>query len=142
MVTGGYTAFRPHVRQDFEYRCAYCLLEELWAGGEENFELDHFRPRSRFPDRTDDFYNLYYACHPCNHLKADRWPTPELEQGGICLVDLCQDDFEAHFLPQADGTWAPLTPSAAYTIDAMRLNRTHLATLRALLAELLISREE
>jgi hypothetical protein len=113
------------------------LLQELWAGGEENFELDHFRPRSLFPERTGDFYNLYYACHPCNHLKADRWPPPALEATGVTFVDLCQDNFDDHFEPPADGRWTPLTPAAAYTIDTLRLNRSHLVTLRALLAELL-----
>lgn len=68
---GGYTAFRAYVRQDFRQCCAYCLLHEFWAGGEDNFELDHFRPVSRFPDLERDFYNLYYACHVCNQRKRD-----------------------------------------------------------------------
>jgi hypothetical protein len=124
------------VRQDFERRCGYCLLEEIWAGGEENFELDHFRPRSLFPELVADFYNLYYACHPCNHLKGDKWPSEALQNAGIGFVDLCKDDFDTHFVEQPDGTWTPLTLSAAYTIDSLRLNRSHLVELRSLLVEL------
>ncbi len=73
------------------------MMREIWAGGEENFELDHFRPRSLFPDGTDDFYNLYYACHPCNHFKGDQWPSQSLQDEGIGFVDLCGDDFSDHF---------------------------------------------
>src|SRR5713101_7464175 len=90
---GGYQAYRPHVREDFRETCAYCLLHELWAAGVENFELDHFYPRKYFPERLNDYYNIYYSCHPCNHIKHDKWPTPYLQAQGIGFVDLCRDDF-------------------------------------------------
>jgi uncharacterized protein (TIGR02646 family) len=135
-VRGGYEAFRPYVRGDFEECCAYCLLSELFAGGEDNFEIDHFRPRKLFPDALHDFYNLYYSCHPCNHIKHDKWPSKALHELGIGFVDLCQDDFSDQFEICSDGTWKPLTQSAAYTIDSLRLNRRHLVRLRLLLAEL------
>src|SRR4051794_22205746 len=133
--TGGYLALRPYVRADFEQRCAYCLLQEIWAGGEENFELDHFRPRWLFPDLIADFFNLYYACHVCNQIKGMHWPPSALEERGIGFVDLCQDEFEVHFVVRPDGSWTPLTASAAYTIDSLRLNRPHLVELRRLLAQ-------
>jgi hypothetical protein len=68
-------------------------MDEFLAGGDENFEMDHFRPKSRFPGLEDDFYNIYYACHPCNHMKRDCWPPADLEARGIEIVDLCNDDF-------------------------------------------------
>jgi hypothetical protein len=131
--SGEYSAIRPFVRKDFEYRCAYCLLEELYAGGEENYELDHFRPQSRFPALRDDFYNMYYACHPCNHIKRDKWPSEELQNQGINLVDLCISDFDEHFQERADGAWEGNTISGRYTIDILRLNRPHLVELRQLI---------
>src|SRR6266481_6956296 len=92
IVKGGYQSFRPYVREDFRERCAYCLLEEIVAAGEENFELDHFRPKSRFPELLNDFYNIYYACHPCNHIKRDAWPPSALELRGVGFVDLCKEE--------------------------------------------------
>jgi len=133
VVSGGYKAFRPHVRSDFERTCAYCLLAELFASGEDNFELDHFFPVSRFSSRKDDFYNLYYACHPCNHIKRAEWPDARLEAKGVGFVDLCKDDFENHFRALPDGRWEGLTESGKYTIDALRLNRLHLVQIRTLL---------
>src|SRR5262245_27534597 len=88
LVTGGYQGYREYVRTDFCHRCAYCLMAELFAAGRENFELDHFQPKSRFLDREQDFYNLYYACHPCNMSKHDFWPPKDLEDRGLTSVFL------------------------------------------------------
>lgn len=138
-VNGGYRGFRASVRADFREHCAYCILPELLAAGEEAFELDHFRPRSRFPASETDFYNLYYACHPCNRIKHDKWPSGELEQRGVGIVDLCMDDFATHFRLLPDGRWEGLTPSALYTIDLLRLNRPHLSQVRMLMQTIFLS---
>ncbi|HXD31707.1 MAG TPA: hypothetical protein VN643_11345 [Pyrinomonadaceae bacterium] len=136
IVSGGYRAFRPFVREDFSRQCAFCLFSELVAGGEEAFELDHFRPKHRFPELLNDFYNLYYSCHPCNHIKRDSWPPPALEEQGICFVDLCKEDFASHFSVEKDGTWNGLTNPGNYTIDKLNLNRQHLVIVRGLLERL------
>jgi hypothetical protein len=136
IVKGGYRSFRSFVREDFSRQCAYCLMSETLAGGAENFELDHFRPKSRFSHLLNDFYNIYYSCHPCNHTKRDGWPPSELEDRGIGLVDLCDDDFSTHFAPTKEGKWESITESGQYTIDLLRLNRTHLVRLRRLLGEI------
>ena len=134
-VKGGYRAFRPFVRADFVRQCAYCLMTETFAGGEENFELDHFRPKSRFPLLLNDFLNIYYACHPCNFTKLDHWPPRELEARGRGIVDLCSEEFETHFSVQATGEWVGKTDSGDYTIDLLRLNRQNLVYLRRWLAK-------
>lgn len=134
-TSGGYVSFRPFVREDFCRRCAYCLLTELLAAGDEAFELDHFRPRSRFPELTDDFYNIYYACHKCNQFKSNRYPPPELEARNIGFVDLCTEEFDAHFRVGPDGKWSGITESGSYTIDMLRLNRRHLVDLRTILKQ-------
>lgn len=136
VVSGGYAGYRPHVQKDFEKTCAYCLIEELLAGGEENFELDHFRPKQAFRTLVNNFYNLYWSCHPCNRIKWNCWPSAALSSKGIGFVDLCTDDFGTHFLEKDDGSWEGLTPSAAYTIDILNLNRSHLIEIRKLVKKL------
>lgn len=129
-----YQGYRLPVREDFRATCAYCLLEETWAAGLENFELDHFRPQTWFPELARDFYNLYWSCHVCNRIKGAHWPSPALIKAGIGFVDLCAAEFDDHFIAQPDGAWRGKTPSANYTIDSLRLNRPHLMELRRLLA--------
>ena len=133
--TNKYGNYRPLVREDFWGTCAYCLLPELLAGGEENFELDHFRPKSKFRHLETEFYNLYYSCHPCNKIKRDYWPPPEVETKGIGFVDLCVDDFSSHFAVAGDCEWRGQTDSARYTIDRLRLNKKALLTIRKLLKD-------
>ncbi len=127
------SSYRPFVRQDFAGCCAYCLLHELLAAGPSNFELDHFRPKSRFPDLAEDYFNLYYSCHVCNQYKGATWPSAELLNRGFGYLDFCQESFSEHFREKADGFWEPLTASAEYTAARLRLNRPHLVEIRRLL---------
>ncbi len=53
---------RELVRQRAEYRCEFCGIHEIDAGGE--LTLDHFRPRAY--GGSDDSENLIYACTRCN----------------------------------------------------------------------------
>jgi hypothetical protein len=131
-----YQALRPYVREDFRKTCAYCLLEETWAAGLENFELDHFRPKSLFPQLALSYYNLYWSCHVCNRLKRDIWPARRLLKQGIFFVDLCVSAFDEHFVEQKNGKWRGKTLAAKYTIDSLRLNRPHLVELRILIRDL------
>lgn len=138
-VKGGYRAYRPYVRSDFAETCAYCLFPEIWAGGKENFELDHFCPASVCKDRVNDFFNLYYSCHPCNHIKWGFWPSDEERSRGFVYIDFCKDNFADHYRELPDGRWEPLTPAAEYTLLRLKLNRKHLVNLRNKLKSLSVS---
>ena len=48
--------------------CGYC--EE-----EDKGEVDHFRPKSRFPERVYMWSNWIFSCHTCNGLKLEKWPV-------------------------------------------------------------------
>lgn len=136
-----YRKYRQYVREDFAECCAYCLLHEVLAGGEDNFELDHFRPKSDpHGIAPDDFYNLYYSCHVCNHYKSDSWPSIDLAERGFRFVDPCSEDFGIHFQPDDNGIWKPLSPAAEYTEARLRLNRRHLVEVRSLLNDIAILR--
>lgn len=130
----GYQSFREHVRKDFRRTCAYCLMEEIWAAGVENFELDHFRPMSLFPELALDYYNLYWSCHVCNQAKRSLWPSPEMMKEGHGFVDFCASTFDDHFIALENGEWQAKTLAAQFTIEMLRLNRDHLIGLRLRLA--------
>jgi hypothetical protein len=138
VIMGQYVKFRPFVREDFIECCAYCLLHERLAGGKANFELDHFRPKSlpQFAKLINDFFNLYYACHVCNHIKAFRWPSPEQEAKGYVFIDFCQEKFSLHFREDENGRWIPQTLAGEYTAERLNLNSNHLVELRAVLTRI------
>ena len=70
-------AFHCDLSRAFQGICAYC--EEFCRG-----EVDHFRPKSRFPKLVYDWSNWVLACHDCNRTKNDNWPSSG-------YVDPCAD---------------------------------------------------
>lgn len=55
------------LKSPFHGNCGYC---ETQCRG----EVDHFRPKSRFPELVYDWSNWIFSCHDCNHAKLDNWP--------------------------------------------------------------------
>ncbi|SPF55617.1 hypothetical protein SBA4_720004 [Candidatus Sulfopaludibacter sp. SbA4] len=116
--------YRPYLRRDFRYVCAYCERTEAALGGEEFFEIDHFRPRVRFPDLVTHYPNLYYACGRCNRHKGGKWPPPDLLAKGFRFADPCAEDmYVSHLRETADGYLRALTACGEYTRDQIGLNR-------------------
>ena len=69
--------FLDELRSRFHGICGYCE-EQIAPGG-----VDHFRPKSKFPEIVYEWGNWVFACNSCNHAKNDRWPP-----GGY--VDPCE----------------------------------------------------
>ncbi len=67
-----YESYRPWLRDDFDFRCVYCLKRETWGQVTFEFELDHFEPQSVNPQLRLDYLNLVYACRRCNVVKRDQ----------------------------------------------------------------------
>ncbi|MEQ1904085.1 MAG: HNH endonuclease signature motif containing protein [Pirellulaceae bacterium] len=67
-----YESFRPWLRDEFVFRCVYCLKRETWGQVTSEFELDHFEPKSLVPVRALDYFNLVYSCRRCNAIKLDQ----------------------------------------------------------------------
>ena len=67
-----YESFRPWLRDEFTFRCIYCLKREMWGQVTCEFELDHFEPQSLVPKRKLDYFNLIYSCRRCNSVKLDQ----------------------------------------------------------------------
>jgi len=65
-----YERFRPWLRDEFAFRCVYCLLREQWVVRSGGFAVEHFLSVSRSPETATDYDNLLYACAACNLAKA------------------------------------------------------------------------
>lgn len=131
-----YTAYRPQLRRDFEYRCAYCLRHEFHLGGEANCQIDHFRPvlgPYGRPDLECEYTNLYWSCAECNQNKAHHWPHPAEESRGLRFLDPCvpEDDHDLHLQALPDGAMEILSPAGQYTHDVLKLWRDQLKHFRA-----------
>jgi hypothetical protein len=127
---GNYEKYRPWLRVDFRYRCAYCERTEAYLRGEEMFEIDHFKPR-RFKELVANYENLYYSCQKCNRDKSNTWPSDEEFSGGFRFSDPCTEDmYLSHFREAANGELEALTNCGQFTCDHIRLYRPTLVKWR------------
>lgn len=97
-----YAHHRPSLRDEFDFRCVYCLKREQWCFQLNDFELDHLVAQSIASDLCRDYTNLVYACHNCNHRKGNkRLPFPDNVAYGACMEVLSTGEIVAH---NDDGT--------------------------------------
>lgn len=119
-----YQDYKPLLRKDFESRCAYCDMTEGYLRGSDAFGVDHFRPKSLFPELECVYSNLYYCCNDCNRSKGAQFPSEELLSRGIRIVDPCIDDpFPDHYAELPSGLLSAATRAGEYSIQIIRLNR-------------------
>jgi hypothetical protein len=101
--------FLPWLRDEFGFRCVYCLKRETWQ--DRDHEVEHFEAASLAPHRRLDYSNHYYACRTCNGAQhSSRIPNP----GDTLLHDAVR--------VETDGTLIPLTAEAAVIIKVLGLN--------------------
>ncbi len=123
-----YKSFKPWLRDEFQFQCAYCLWREAWcADGDGSFSVDHLRPQELRPDLSCEYNNLIYACCRCNSAKRNR----------SMPVDPCADGWGNHLRSNSDGTVHALTPAGLEIIEVCRLNRAELVRARRVLRQLL-----
>ena len=62
--------FRPWLRDEFTFRCVYCLEREQWVNCIGHFHGDHFRSVADHPELELEYDNLLYVCQACNLRKG------------------------------------------------------------------------
>ena len=121
-----YRSYRPWLRDDFEYRCVYCLSRETWTKRVSGFDLDHFVPQKLAPEKATDYSNLVYACSQCNQAKSSgQLPSPE------------SDAFGKHLTVEDDGSIKALDPKGEIIIAALRLDNDSNNRYRSLILRIL-----
>jgi hypothetical protein len=72
-----YDSYRDWLRDEFMFRCVYCLHREQWDRGGSMFHIDHFVPVAADPDGKLEYSNLLYACARCNEAKGSIHGVPD-----------------------------------------------------------------
>lgn len=113
------------LHEEFDHRCVYCHSP---VGITDFGDVDHFCPKSRFPERAFDWENLVLSCRACNVAKRDQFPTDA--HGSPLLLNPRTDDPDLHLKLQDGGTLLGLTPKGVASIEVLRLNRAALVESR------------
>ena len=127
--------FRYELEIVFHGLCAYC---EEYAKG----EVDHFKPKSKFPDLVYSWTNWLFVCHVCNHSKLDAWPDDGyVDPCSIAEIDRPENYFDfdttTGFIVPNKNLPPPSRLKAQSTIDDLGLNAFHHLRYRAAILELL-----
>lgn len=75
----------------FHGKCAYC---ESKIGHIDYLHIEHYRPKSKYPELTFQWENFLAACTKCNTNKGDTFPLDEAESP--LLIDPCIDNPAQH----------------------------------------------
>ena len=110
--------FHDELGQVFSWLCGYC--EEPRKG-----EIDHFRPKSQFPESVYIWSNWVFACHECNQAKGEKWPTPRyIDPCTSFVIDHPENFFEF------DSTTGEILPKQSLSLDKFERARRMIDDLR------------
>jgi len=108
-----YAGYKPWLRDEFVFRCVYCLERETWYPSRDAaFSIDHFDPQVLRPERNRDYTNLVYACTRCNSVKS----------AATSLLDPTAAGLGLHMRVAADGSIQALSKAGQRLIDLLHLD--------------------
>lgn len=93
-----YTRYKTFLRNDFNKKCGYSDCSDFWFVGVRTFHIDHFKPKSKFPQLKSEYGNLVYCCSYINIQKSN-------DIGHY--IDPCNTDYNQHFERDNIGTILP-----------------------------------
>lgn len=107
-----YKSFKQWLRDEFSFRCAFCLARERWChDGSNGFGVDHIVPKSVNRDLECCYDNLLYLCNRCNSAKRLS-----------AVIDPCKTALDQHLRLEEDGTFVALSNEGRHVINALNLN--------------------
>ncbi|UPG94485.1 HNH endonuclease [Luteibacter aegosomatissinici] len=134
---GTYKDWKEPLRTEGQNQCVYCAIHESKFGGLRNYHVEHFRPKSIYKERENDYCNLFYACSICNTFKSDDWPHADDDDGddskrGDLYVypSPIVFDYNAIMTVDNNGFVNGGQASARYLIERLYLNRPQLIRAR------------
>lgn len=105
--------YKQYLADDFNHKCGYTDCSEMWFGGKNTFQIDHIKPKSKYPKLENDYSNLVYCCSYVNRAKWDD-DSPN-------YLDPCTVDFNVHFERDDYGRIVPKTTQGKYMAEHMQL---------------------
>lgn len=99
-----YKRYKDSLEKDFNHRCGYTGCHQDWFGGKRNFQIDHFKPKSIYPELETKYSNLVYSCSYVNRAKGD---------DDNKYLDPVDEDYNLHFYRDSLGNIFPKEDSAS-----------------------------
>lgn len=123
-----YESYRDWLRDEFSFRCVFCLRREQWGLVTGNWDIDHFTPQDCYPQGRLAYENLLYVCHTCNAVKSNQ-----------LIPDPCETGFGSCIRVQQDGTIEAVNEAGEVLIETLRLDNKDYRKFRRLMIDTLRS---
>jgi hypothetical protein len=107
-----YNSYRDWLRDEFLFRCVYCLHREQWYSRGATFHVDHFVPLKVDSAGECEYSNLLYACATCNEAK----------KAVVGIPDPCRRAFHDCLRAMPDGSIDALNDEGEKLRQVLRLN--------------------
>ena len=115
-----YQSFRDWLRDEFTFRCVFCLHREQWYNRSATFNIEHFIPVAVDETGKCEYSNLLYACATCNNAK----------RAVLGIPDPCTVSFSECLAVKKNGEIEPLNSSGKKLCEVLRLNSISNVTYR------------
>ena len=106
-----YDSYRDWLRDEFSFRCVFCLRREQWDRCLATFHIDHFVSQHAEPEKSLDYDNLLYVCASCNSVK-----------GSLTVPDPCEVKYGECLRVLDDGRIDALNPTGQLLVGLLALN--------------------
>ncbi|MFC8521532.1 MULTISPECIES: HNH endonuclease [Micrococcaceae] len=117
----GHDQIRDALERETDSRCAYCdshMSQVTYA------HIEHYKPRSTYPELVVDWDNLTVACPRCNSSKSDTFSED------LPFITPFSDIPDDHFVFFGDLVLSPASQRGEYTIQVLGLNHEDLVAAR------------
>lgn len=119
-VYTSYKTYKDWLRDEYVFRCVFCLRREVWLDGHNSFSVEHLKPYDLAPELDCVYTNLVYSCIRCNSFKQTKWP----------ILNPDRNAYASHFRVRDDGTIEGLTRDGKRMIRFLRLDHPKLNEFR------------
>ena len=123
---GKYSSWKDILAVEGYNQCVYCSTKDYRLGGIRHFHVEHYKPKSKFPDLEDVITNLFYACPICNVFKSNDWYKLTGNLNNKQYPDPSNYNYDNLFTIKPDGLIEGKNKCGEYIINKLALNRGQL----------------
>lgn len=93
-----------------------------WLSEKNYYAVEHYKPKSKFPNLETEYINLFYSCGTCNGRKGTFWPDKKQKEEDTFIPNPCDHVMHKHLRSQPDGKVKAYTFAGEWTKEILDLN--------------------
>lgn len=116
-----YQTYKKYLRKEFGATCVYCRMPDRFSE-KNSFAVEHYKPKSRFPELENDYANLFYSCQSCNTYKSNFWPSKNQLDVGEFIPNPCDHVMHDHLETDRKGVINARSKTGQWTLELLDFN--------------------